>query len=66
LKYKQAHQFKPETYEIMMFESVKMQKANCAVCGTVTFKALPRQVPADKLKSHAWTKAKHKKQGGER
>jgi hypothetical protein len=66
LKCKKARQFKPETYEIVMFGSVKMQKANCAVCGTVTYKALPRQLPSDNLKNHAWTKVKQKKQGGER
>jgi hypothetical protein len=66
MKCKQARQFKPETCEIVMFGSVKMQKANCAVCGTVTYKALPRRVPDDNLKSRAWAKVKQKKQGGEK
>ena len=66
MKCRQARQFKPETCEIVMFGNAKMQKANCAVCGTVTYKALPRQGPDNNLKSHAWMNVKHKKQGGER
>ena len=66
MKCKQARQFSPETFEIVMFGSVKMQKANCAVCGTVTYKALPRRVPDDNLKSRAWAKVKNDKQRGEK
>jgi hypothetical protein len=64
LKCKQARQVKPETREIVPLGNVKMQKANCAVCDTVTYKVLPSQAPDNNLKHQAWTKVKHKKQEG--
>jgi hypothetical protein len=66
MKCKLARRVKPSTREIVMFGNVKMQKANCAVCGTITYKALPRRAPDDNLKSRAWTKVKQKKQGDEK
>ena len=65
MKCRQARQVKPETCETVTFGIVKMQKANCAVCGTVTYKAQARQTLDDDLKSQAWAKVKQKQPGGQ-
>lgn len=62
MKCKQARQVKTETIETVTYGKVKMQKAHCAVCDTITFKTLPWRAAETDSKSRAWATLKPKKQ----